>query len=347
VIVSYIYILTIVSYLRKMSAASTEQTMPSMATTTTSPTASSSSSHPKPQPMMATDRQIAEARAALEASMHNIGSHFDSTLKSRATNLHANNAILDKQIAELQDSTKSLAKETDKLKKVADDAARKLKELGNVQNWAEVMEREFLILEETVRLADESEEEEDYGPCRVCGMRVEESGDELLWCRACEGEFHTGCVGLEGVPGREWHCAECAQQGTYLQSVKTADMVQNRNENGLDEVMAVTTAVEVQQDLEMVNGHSAEMSIKSTETGIGMPNGCEAELNGKNTKVSEVELGASNGEDVEMGGVEHDEKGKDKETVPEEADQGVAGSASTITMGGSSSLNHLSTTLSG
>jgi hypothetical protein len=92
-----------------------------------------------------------------------------------------------------------------------------------VQNWAEVLEREFLILEETVRLADLSEGEEDYGPCRVCGTRVEESGDELLWCRGCEGEFHTPCVGLEGVPMGEWFCAECEQQGTYLQSVKTAE----------------------------------------------------------------------------------------------------------------------------
>jgi hypothetical protein len=170
----------------------------------------------------ATDRQIAEARAALEASMHNIGSHLDSTLKSRAQNLHANNAAVDKQIADLQNSTRLLAKETDKLKKIADDAGRKLKEVGNVQNWAEVMEREFLILEETVRLADLSEEE-DYGPCRVCGQRVDESGDELLWCRGCEGEFHTSCVGLEGVPMGEWFCAECEQQGTYLQSVKTAE----------------------------------------------------------------------------------------------------------------------------
>lgn len=91
-----------------------------------------------------------------------------------------------------------------------------------MQNWAEVLEREFLILEETVRLADLSEEE-DYGPCRVCGQRVEESGDELLWCRGCEGEFHTPCVGLEGVPMGEWLCAECEQQGTYLQSVRAAE----------------------------------------------------------------------------------------------------------------------------
>jgi GCN5-like protein 1 (GCN5L1)/PHD-finger len=179
--------------------------------------------------------------------MHNIGSHLDSTLKSRAANLHANNTVLEKQLTELQSGTKALAKETDKLKKIADDAAKKLKELGNVQNWAEVMEREMLILEETVRLANESEEE-DYGPCRVCGKMVEESGDDLLWCRACDGEFHPPCVGLEGVPNGEWLCAECQQQGTYLQSVKGAETVPETapDEDMLDETImrgAITRGV--------------------------------------------------------------------------------------------------------
>ena len=32
---------------------------------------------------------------------------------------------------------------------------RKIKELGNVQNWAEVLERDFLVLEETMRLVRE------------------------------------------------------------------------------------------------------------------------------------------------------------------------------------------------
>jgi hypothetical protein len=134
---------------------------------------------------------------------------------------------VEKQISELQASTKALSKESDKLQKEANQAGRKLKELGNVQNWAEVMEREFLILEETVRLAAESgsEEEEDYGPCRVCGKRVEESGDDLLWCRGCDGEFHKECVGLESVPSGEWNCAECEHQGTYLQTV--GDSVRN------------------------------------------------------------------------------------------------------------------------
>jgi hypothetical protein len=84
--------------------------------------------------------------------MQNIGSSLDVTLKSRAQNLHSNSAQLEKQQKELVKETEKMRKETDKLKKVADEGARRVKELGNVQNWAEMLERDFLVLEETMRL---------------------------------------------------------------------------------------------------------------------------------------------------------------------------------------------------
>jgi hypothetical protein len=240
--------------------------------------------------------------------MHNVGSHMDSSLKSRAQNLHANNAVLDKQISELQASTKALSKEGDKLKKIADDAAWKLKEVGNVQNWAEVMEREFLILEETVRLADASDEE-DYGPCRVCGKQVEESGDDLLWCRQCDGEFHPPCVGLEGVPRGEWWCAECETGETYLSSVKAAG------------------------DGKMVD---------DTEDGQQMVNGNSRDAEGsKLTWNLEHEQQATNSSDVEMGGMEgHVEKGKGRETAMIEMTP--EGGSWTATNAENPSLNHTS-----
>lgn len=243
--------------------------------------------------------------------MYNIGSHLDSTLKSRAANLHANNVVLEKQLTELQSSTKALAKETDKLKKVADDAARKLKELGNVQNWAEVMEREMLILEETMRLANESEEE-DYGPCRVCGRRVEESGDDLLWCRGCDGEFHLPCVGLDGVPKGEWFCAECQQQGTYLQSV-----------NGAETVPGTAS------DEEMGGGRVTDGAISDGAiTGAAIDDGVITDVAITGTAVTDgiitdtaiTEAVAESG-DIVMGGVDIDDKevdgvkGKENEAV--------------------------------
>ncbi|CZT10082.1 hypothetical protein WAI453_006382 [Rhynchosporium graminicola] len=100
-----------------------------------------------------TARQIAEARAALEASMSNIGSSLDRTLQSRAQDLHSNSRQLEKQQKEVEKATEGLRKEGDKLKKVADEGMKKVKELGNVQNWAEMLERDFLVLGETLRLA--------------------------------------------------------------------------------------------------------------------------------------------------------------------------------------------------
>lgn len=85
--------------------------------------------------------------------MNNIGSSLDTQLRSRAQNLHANSTQLDKQQKDLVRATEGLRKETEKLKKVADEGARRVKELGNVQNWAELLERDFVVLEETLRLA--------------------------------------------------------------------------------------------------------------------------------------------------------------------------------------------------
>ena len=40
---------------------------------------------------------------------------------------------------------------------MANDAAGKLKELGDIQNWAEVLERDLLVLEETMRMGEGEE----------------------------------------------------------------------------------------------------------------------------------------------------------------------------------------------
>ncbi|TQV98010.1 hypothetical protein IF1G_03753 [Cordyceps javanica] len=124
--------------------------------------------HPQPQPQQAsprpppppplletlpsaeTQRHIAEARAAVVAS---IGNMLDTELQGRATMLHDNAGALDKQERDVLAATEGLRREREKLAREADSAARRLKEVGNVQNWAEVLERGFLVLEETVRLA--------------------------------------------------------------------------------------------------------------------------------------------------------------------------------------------------
>ncbi|KAJ4860487.1 GCN5-like protein 1 (GCN5L1) domain-containing protein [Trichoderma breve] len=131
-------------------------------------------------PSAETQRHVSEARAAVVAS---IGNMLDSELQSRAGILHSNAAALEKQERDVLRATDGLRKETQKLKAEADKAARKVKELGNVQNWAEVLERGFLVLEETVRLANGGEDSDEAGSqctcsCSECGsdsdMDVEE-----------------------------------------------------------------------------------------------------------------------------------------------------------------------------
>lgn len=102
-------------------------------------------------PSPSSQLHTAEARAALVASMSNL---LDGKLQTRASQLHSNSTALSRQERDVAKATDALRRETDKLEKVAKDAGRRVKELGNVQNWAEVLERDLLVIEETIRLAN-------------------------------------------------------------------------------------------------------------------------------------------------------------------------------------------------
>ncbi|KAM0340717.1 hypothetical protein ACHAPU_010389 [Fusarium lateritium] len=120
------------------------------------PSATQQTSPPPPPlqptlPSAETQHHVAEARRAVVATLENM---MDSELQWRASTLHSNAAVLSKQAQDVQRATDGLRRENVKLAREADAAAKRLKELGNVQNWAEVLERDFLVLEETVRLAN-------------------------------------------------------------------------------------------------------------------------------------------------------------------------------------------------
>lgn len=100
---------------------------------------------------------------------------MDSELQWRASTLHANAAVLKKQAADVQRATDGLRREREKLRKEADLAGRRIKETGNVQNWAEMLERDFLVLEETVRLARRGS---CSCSCSDCGGSFSRSGSE-------------------------------------------------------------------------------------------------------------------------------------------------------------------------
>ena len=102
-------------------------------------------------------KRTQEAKTAFLASLNSVGSSADAGLQARASDIASNSTQLSKQQAELEKSTTALAKETAQYQKIADDARGKLKEIGDVQNWAEVIERELLVLEETMRIVEEEE----------------------------------------------------------------------------------------------------------------------------------------------------------------------------------------------
>ena len=114
-------------------------------------------------PTAATAQQQREARAAVLASLSSIGTSIDTDLRTRTADLHANSAAITKQEKELARQTAALRKESDKWQKLGDTSTKKLNEIGDVQNWAEMLERDLLVLEETVRLVDEKKAGRDRG----------------------------------------------------------------------------------------------------------------------------------------------------------------------------------------
>ncbi|KAF2201939.1 hypothetical protein GQ43DRAFT_440144 [Delitschia confertaspora ATCC 74209] len=99
-------------------------------------------------------RRTAEARAAVTGSLASVGGSVDAEMRTRAADLHSNSEAIAKQEKELAKQTAALAKQSAEWQKLADTSTKKLNEIGDIQNWAEMIERDLLVLEETLRLAE-------------------------------------------------------------------------------------------------------------------------------------------------------------------------------------------------
>ena len=105
-------------------------------------------------------RAQAEARAAVLGSLGSAGSNYDNRMQRRAADLHANSNAIAKQEDQVKKNTTALTKESAKWRKELDKTTQGLKEFGDLQNFAEMMERDFLVLEETMRLVEGGQEVE-------------------------------------------------------------------------------------------------------------------------------------------------------------------------------------------
>lgn len=111
--------------------------------------------------------QTIEARTAITASLSSIGSHLDTSLQTRAQDIHSNTAVISKQQGDVAKQTAALAKQSAQYQKIADESREKLKEIGDVQNWAEMIERDLLVLEETMRIVEAEEGEGGKGKAKA------------------------------------------------------------------------------------------------------------------------------------------------------------------------------------
>lgn len=102
-----------------------------------------------------TEKPIAEAHAAVVASLGATGTALEGELKNRATDVHANSDVIAEQEIELARQTASLARQGEQWQKFADSSTKKLNEFGDIQNWAEMIERDLLVVEETLNLVEE------------------------------------------------------------------------------------------------------------------------------------------------------------------------------------------------
>jgi len=99
-------------------------------------------------PNQTEDQQQKEALAAFTATLHSVGTNLEAPLRDRAANIQSNALALERQEAELAENTARLARQNEQWVGLADETREGLKEIGDVQNWAEMIERDLLALED-------------------------------------------------------------------------------------------------------------------------------------------------------------------------------------------------------
>ncbi|KAJ5496028.1 hypothetical protein N7539_001144 [Penicillium diatomitis] len=109
------------------------------------------------------DHQKQEALAAFTATLRSVGTNLEAPLRDRAAIITANEAALQRQEAELVEHTAQLARQNAQWTGWAEETREGLKEIGDVQNWAEMIERDLLILEDMMDGVEMRENEEDEG----------------------------------------------------------------------------------------------------------------------------------------------------------------------------------------
>jgi len=100
----------------------------------------------------------AEARAAVVASLNSVQSSYNVDLQARSEVHGTSKSAIDLQERELQRQTRALASDSMQWEKLFNSTTKQMRDFGDVQNWAEMIERDLLVVEETLRLVEGREE---------------------------------------------------------------------------------------------------------------------------------------------------------------------------------------------
>ncbi|KAL0632140.1 hypothetical protein Q9L58_008974 [Maublancomyces gigas] len=102
-------------------------------------------------------KRAEDARQTLTQEFHTLGASVDIELRDRITTIHSNASALESQSKTLRNRTNALGKTTRQWGGLADSARTRLKEIGDIQNWAEMIEHDLLLIEETLRIVHEDD----------------------------------------------------------------------------------------------------------------------------------------------------------------------------------------------
>ncbi|KAK9239616.1 hypothetical protein V1525DRAFT_29307 [Lipomyces kononenkoae] len=125
------------------------------ATTTTNMTASERPAIDTGVLKIDVPRLPADIRKQFYRDLQSLTHYVDRDLRQRITSVHGNAKLISSQSRHIRAQTFALVKETRKWEEIAAKASGILKEAGDVQNWAEILEVELSALEETLRIVSE------------------------------------------------------------------------------------------------------------------------------------------------------------------------------------------------
>lgn len=105
-----------------------------------------------------TERYEIAANAAQNFSKHleQVGNDIDQPLRDRIQEVYDSDKLITQQRQRLSKQTTDLNKTTKQIQNLTDSALNRVKETGDVQNWAEMIDERLRILEQTVEYKSSS-----------------------------------------------------------------------------------------------------------------------------------------------------------------------------------------------